>query len=328
MMNELVTHDEQGRFVRESWEAGNNPAPLELPGDATASGGSRYRLYLGNPCPWCHRVKATLAVLDLEDEIPITMLIDNAEKASKGGWVLPKHEGSGAIADELITGDLAGVYNYCYRDLLEEGEKYGGRCTAPLLVDVKTGTIVTNESNDIMIMLNDYARLRREQKQLGEDASAIDLRPVEREEELDMATKRWFDMLWNGAYRCGFATSQVAYDEAADDVLRGLSEMDALLGTQPYLTGESITEVDLKNFAWVTRHDYAYTVVFKSPGGRIAQYPNISAYVKRMVADYPKLLDSFDLEDACGSYYRQLFMLNFGRIVPRMPSAREWVAGL
>eukprot|EP00569_Conticribra_weissflogii_P008681 CAMPEP_0171374620 /NCGR_PEP_ID=MMETSP0879-20121228/15149_1 /TAXON_ID=67004 /ORGANISM="Thalassiosira weissflogii, Strain CCMP1336" /LENGTH=435 /DNA_ID=CAMNT_0011884021 /DNA_START=53 /DNA_END=1360 /DNA_ORIENTATION=+ len=319
MMNELVTHDEQGRFIRESFQAGNNPAPLDLDGS--------YRLYLGNPCPWCHRVKAAVAVLGVENQdIPITMLIDDAEKASKGGWILPKpsEEDKTSIAEELITGDLAGVYNFCYRDILGERERYHGRCTAPLLVDVNAGKIVTNESNEIMVLLNDYSR----RKGSFADTTTIDLRPVGMEEELDKATKYWFNLLWNGAYRCGFATSQVAYDEAASDVLKGLSEMNDLLASRPYLMGDAITEVDLKNFAWVTRHDYAYTIIFKSPGGRIAQYRNIAAWVKRMVSDYPKLLESLDMSDACGSYYRQLFMLNFGRIVPNIPSAREWVSAL
>lgn len=322
MMNELVTHDEQGRFIRESFQAGNNPSPLEIP--IVDEDYRRYKLYLGNPCPWCHRVKAAIAVLNLEGEIPVTMLIDDAEKASKGGWILPKpstDDRKANIAEELITGDLAGVYNYCYRDILQEGEKYKGRCTAPLLVDTKTGTIVTNESNEIMVLLNDYARRLPEHE-------SIDLRPVGMEDELDAATKHWFDLLWNGSYRCGFATSQLAYDEAASDVLKGLTEMNELLASRPYLLGQDVSEVDLKSFAWVTRHDYAYSVIFKSPGGRIAQYPHISAWVKRLVNDYPKLLDSIDLEDACGSYYRQLFMLNFGRVVPYIPNVKEWVAGL
>lgn len=326
-MNELVTHDEQGRFIRESFEVGNNPSPLDVPADDGTP--PKYKLYLGNPCPWCHRVKAAIALLNLEDDIPVTTLIDNAEKASKGGWILPDPspvKGKFAsIAEELTKGDLAGVYNYCYRDILEEGERYQGRCTAPLLVDVQSGKIVTNESNEIMILLNDYARRKREESGVSD---GVDLRPVEMEEEMDKSTKQWFDLLWNGAYRCGFSTSQVAYDEAAADVLKGLDEMNKHLATNSYLVGDTITEVDLKNFAWVTRHDYAYTVIFKSPGGRIAQYPNIAAYVKRLVETYPKLLDSLDMEDACGSYYRQLFMLNFGRIVPYIPTVREWVAGL
>lgn len=334
MMNELVTHDEKGRFVRESFQAGNNPSPLEVPVDDEGNAGPKYKLYLGNPCPWCHRVKSAMALLDLENDIPVTMLIDNAEKASKGGWILPDPSpqlSKFGVADELIKGDLAGVYNYCYRDMLEEGERYGGRCTAPLLVDVRSGKIVTNESNEIMVLLNDYARRKREQDGDGTAlklSSGVDLRPHGMEGELDNATKLWFNLLWNGAYRCGFATSQVAYDEAASDVLKGLAEMNEHLASNLYLVGDSITEVDLKNFAWVTRHDYAYTVIFKSPGGRISQYPNIASYVKRMVSEYPSLFDTLDMPDACGSYYRQLFMLNFGRIVPYIPSVREWVAGL
>jgi hypothetical protein len=48
----------QGRFIRESFQAGNDPSPLALPSDDDSSSGeeySRYKLYLGNPCPWCHR---------------------------------------------------------------------------------------------------------------------------------------------------------------------------------------------------------------------------------------------------------------------------------
>ncbi|KAL3757499.1 hypothetical protein ACHAWU_000896 [Discostella pseudostelligera] len=336
MMNELVTHDEQGRFIRESFQVGNNPAPLSLPTSVEDGGGDfvpRYKLYLGNPCPWCHRVKAAMALLELEHDIPITMLIDNAEKASKGGWILPDPSPSDiehGLPKELIQGDLAGVYNYCYRDILPEGERYSGRCTAPLLVDVSSGKIVSNESNEIMVLLNDYARRRRDTRRGVQSGTTggIDLRPIGMEEELDRATKHWFDLLWNASYRCGFATSQLAYDEAASDVLKGLNELNQHLDTSPYLVGNSLTEVDLKNFAWVTRHDYAYTVIFKSPGGRITQYPNIASYVKKLVTDYPALLDTVDMPDACGSYYRQLFMLNFGRIVPYIPSIREWVAAL
>ena len=113
MMNELVTHDEQGRFVRESFQAGNDPSPLELPNSSDSGESySRYKIYLGNPCPWCHRVKAAMAVLNLEGEIPVTMLIDDAEKASKWGWILPTpstDDRKANIAEELITGDLAGV---------------------------------------------------------------------------------------------------------------------------------------------------------------------------------------------------------------------------
>ena len=85
-------------------------------------------------------------------------------------------------------------------------------------MDVQSGTIVTNESNEIMVLLNDYARRKREQSGDGavgisEPLAVVDLRPVGMEEEVDRVAKHWFDLLWNGGYRCGFATSQIAYDE-------------------------------------------------------------------------------------------------------------------
>jgi putative glutathione S-transferase len=83
-----------------------------------------------------------------------------------------------------------------------------------------------------------------------------------------------------------------------------------MFSNKKYLMGDTLTEVDLKNFAWVTRFDYAYTVIFKAPGGRIAQYPHIAAWVKRLLSEYP------------------MFMLNFGRVVPFIPSIEEWVSNL
>lgn len=310
MMQELVTHDSDGRFIRESFEVGNNPQPLTLDG--------RYRLYLGGPCPWCHRVSSTLALLKLKDAIKVTNLIDDAEKASKGGWILPPPPpDSDDIQEELKVGDLSSVYNFCYREVAPDG--YKGRATAPLLIDETSGKIVSNESNEIMVLLNDFARTKGEGR--------IDLRPQSLEDEINGATKHWFDLLWNGVYKCGFATSQKAYDEAAAGVLTGLEEMNNSLGETPFLVGGVLTEVDVKAFSWVVRHDHAYSVIFKSPGGRIAQYKNIASWVKRLVELYPDL-EEFDLPDACGSYFRQLFMLNFGRVVPYMPTMREFISGL
>lgn len=242
MMNELVTHDEQGRFIRESFQVGNNPVPLSLPSESVP----RYKVYLGNPCPWCHRVKAAMALLELEHDIPITMLIDNAEKASKGGWILPDPTPSDTnLPKELTVGDLASVYNYCYRDVLQEGERYNGRCTAPLLVDVSSGKIVSNESNEIMVLLNDFARRRRGSGSDSSTEQGLDLRPVGMEDGLDRATKHWFDSLWNASYRCGFATSQLAYDEVRPNNMNSQNHslhycFFSIITTQIHVTSHSI----------------------------------------------------------------------------------------
>ena len=83
-------------------------------------------------------------------------------------------------------------------------------------MDVQSGKIVTNESNEIMVLLNDYARRNRERQSSDADGEVVDLRPLGMEGEVDNATKHWFNLLWNGAYRCGFATSQIAYDEVSE----------------------------------------------------------------------------------------------------------------
>lgn len=100
----------------------------------------------------------------------VTEATDDAERASRGGWVFDSPE------PLFGKSDLREVY-----DALSPG--YRGRCTAPLLVDKATRRIVSNESADIVRML-------------GEAAGCIDgttgvvLCPGERKAEIE-EVNRW-----------------------------------------------------------------------------------------------------------------------------------------
>jgi putative glutathione S-transferase len=200
---------------------------------------------------------------------------------------------------------------YAVYDELSPG--YQGRCTAPLLVDKRTRKIVSNESSDIVRMLN--------QASLGQSTdskdSRLDLYPSDVAAEID-ATNEWiYHLLNNGVYRCGFSTTQTAYDRASAQVCQGLDRCQAILENQAFLCGDSFTEADLRLLPTILRYDGAYAPLFKAGGthNRIGNYPAIAQWLQRCW-NMPHVASSIDLPDACSSYYRQLFPLNPGGIIP------------
>ncbi|GMI06748.1 hypothetical protein TrRE_jg13186 [Triparma retinervis] len=232
--------------------------------------------------------------------VEIVNLVDDAERASKGGWVLPaSHAGPG------MPRDLYGVYKAA-----SNGE-YEGRATAPLMVEGGGGGLVSNESNDILVSneSNDILRLLQTLATTG-----VDLRPEELSGEIDGVNEWGYRLLQNGVYKCGFATTQLAYDEAAAEVLEGLRRLDDALGASRFCAGDKVTEADVKMYPWACRFDGAYSVAFKAPGGKIGRWENIRRWKDEM-GRIEGVRGTVDVRDAVGSYYRQLFMNNPSGIV-------------
>lgn len=239
MMAELAPQDKTGNYVRPSYSFQGQIGTPQFPDEP-----GRYHLYVGNPCPWCHRTKLAVNMLGFDaQQMGVTMLLDDPVKASRGGWVFAARQ-----PDPLGNRDLRGLY-----DQLSPG--YQGRCTAPLLVDKKARKIVSNESSDIVRMLNNVS--------LGKRGKAIDLYPKELEAEID-ATNEWtYKLLNNGVYRCGFSTTQGAYDQASAQVREGLKRCETILQEQDYLCGSTFTEADLRLLPTILRFDAAYAPLFK-----------------------------------------------------------------
>ena len=312
MMAELAPQDRNGAYQRPSYTF-RSPTTSLLLNDDDDNDATRYHLYTGNPCPWCHRAVLARSLLDLENSIGWTELEDNPRKASRGGWIF-----ASARPDRIFGGckDLRELYD----TLCDDG--YKGRCTAPLLVDTNDRKIVSNESSEIIRLLNHLARRR---KKKGSSSTRIDLVPASLEEQIDNTNTQVYNLVNNGVYRCGFATTQQAYDAANADVLKGLTYCEDLLSNNPYLCGSEFTEADLRLLPTVLRFDGVYAPLFRAGGTHTrlrSDYPAIHQWLQRCWTTFPAVRESIDIADACGSYYAQLFPLNPSGILPAPVSAK------
>jgi glutathionyl-hydroquinone reductase len=313
LMTELAPQDASGAYQRPSYIRSSpvmGIGSIEFPDEP-----GRYHVYTGNPCPWCHRVVLTIKLLgfSIPDQIGWTVLEDNPRRASRGGWIFSSQQ-----PDTVFGGcrDLRQVY-----DAVSSGGRYKGRCTAPLLVDTKTKRIVSNESADICRMLNKAA--------LGSNAETIERRlnlvPSRLQAEIDETNEWVYRLVNNGVYRCGFATTQAAYDVASDNVREGLRRCEERLQQNLYLCGNDATEADVRLLPTILRMDGVYAPLFRAGGAQLrirTDYPAIYAWLKRCWSR-SGVAESIDLSDACGSYYRQLFPLNPSGIVPTLVTAKD-----
>jgi putative glutathione S-transferase len=187
---------------------------------------------------------------------------------------------------------------------------YTGRATVPVLWDRQRRTIVNNESSDIVRMLNSgFGALAR---------GDIDLYPDHLHERIDALNAPLYERLNNGVYRCGFATTQEAYEEAFHGVFGMLDELEERLAAGPYVFGANLTETDIRLFVTLIRFDAAYHGLFKANLRRIADYPNLSAYQARLLA-LPAFRDTVNISHIKRGYY-SIRSLNPSGIVPLGPA--------
>jgi putative glutathione S-transferase len=315
MMAELAPQDKSGQYQRPSYGFDQTLGSKQHPVEGFNKNKGRYEVYVGNPCPWCHRVRLVVNLLQLQEDdvLGLTVLVDDPIKASRGGWVFSKPPKQAPNVQ-----DLRGLY-----DILSPG--YEGRCTAPLLVDWKTKTIVSNESKDIVRMLPLLLQAK-EKSSSDDEKSSLDICPAELQVQINETNEWIYQLLNNGVYRCGFSTSQQAYQQASKDVLEGLQKCEDILAKQNFLcSNDQVTESDIMALPTLLRFDAVYSPFFGAGGKHLrleCDYPNIFRWLKRCWQDTPGVAASIDLPDACSSYYRQLFPLNPGGIVPTPVTAK------
>jgi glutathionyl-hydroquinone reductase len=291
MMSNLAPPSQSGEYIRPvsqfrnfiGAEAGNHYQRQS----------NRYRLYVGLGCPWAHRTLVTRALKGLEDVIPISIVSPSPDE---GIWVFNQEEEGCSTLREL--------YN-----LAEPG--YEGRCTVPVLWDDQTKKIVNNESAEIIVILNaqfnDFAK-----------NPTLDLYPEELKEQIDFWNEKIYRAVNNGVYRCGFAQSQEAYEQACNELFTALDEIDAVLETSRYLCGDRVTLTDVRIFTTLFRFDIVYYGLFKCNRRRIKDYKNLGAYLRDLY-QLPGVADTCDLESVKRDYYGNLFPLNPGGIIPSGP---------
>jgi putative glutathione S-transferase len=227
----------------------------------------RYHLYVAHGCPWAHRTLIFRTLKNLEGVISVAYAVPGLKDE---GWM---YEANAAFPD--CTPDMVNGFRYLHQAYSASDPHYTGKVTVPTLWDKKTRRVINNESSEIIRMLNS------EFKGIAND---VDFYPAPLRAEIDRINDVVYANVNNGVYRCGFARSQAAYDAAYDALFATLDELEARLGRQRYLVGRQITEADWRLFPTLVRFDVAYFSLFKCNRQRIADYPNLSNYMRELYA--------------------------------------------
>ena len=268
----------------------------------------RYHLYVSHACPWAHRTLLTRLLLGLED--CITYDVVDWRMESDGSWTFNPAE-PGATKDSLHDEQsLEGVYNRAFEGWTQSG-KVG---TVPVLWDKKMHTIVNNESREIIRM---FATLT--DAGLGNGTT---LCPEHLKNDIDEMIDANYESVNNGVYKSGFARTQSAYDAAVNALFQRLDELEAHLEGRDWLVGEGagvLTEADICLFPTLVRFDLVYVVHFKCNLRRILDYPNLTAYIDRMLA-LPGVRETCNWDHIKAHYFWSHESLNPYRIVPAGPA--------
>jgi glutathionyl-hydroquinone reductase len=295
--------DKDGRFVRPSapfrhWVTADGAAGPSGAGGFKAEKG-RYHLYVSLACPWAHRTLIFRKLKGLEAMIGLSVVHWHM---GADGWTF--EHGPGVIPDPVQHARfLHQVYTAAQPD-------YTGRVTVPVLWDLATGTIVNNESSEIIRMFNSAFD--------GIGAAPGDFYPAALHGEIDALNERIYATVNNGVYRAGFARSQSAYEEAVRALFATLDWLEEHLALHRWLCGERITEADWRLFTTLVRFDPVYVGHFKCNIRRIADYTNLTRYMRELYA-HPGVAETVNIQHIKNHYYQSHPQLNPSGIVPVGP---------
>ena len=295
--------DEEGRFIRQTSPFRNWITPDGAPGP-TGVGGfkaeqGRYHLYVAYICPWASRALMARELKGLKDVIGVTVV---DPRLTDQGWQFGGYPGA---EEDALNGA-----RYMHELYTRADPQISGRATVPVLWDKHTGTIVNNESADILRMLNSaFAGIVNE---------GPNLYPESLSGEIDSLNEYLYTDLNNGVYQAGFASSQAAYDEAYNKVFAALDEVDSRLADgRVYLFGDQLTETDIRLFVTLVRFDAAYHGLFKCNRNTLRAMPRLHDYMHRILA-LDGIANTVNLEHIKAGYY-SIKALNPSGIVPAGP---------
>lgn len=289
---------ENGRFRRSTtsfrgWIS--TDGSTEFPAEA-----GRYHLYVAWACPWAHRTAILRRLKGLEEAIGLSAV---GSFMGDDGWAF--YDEPGVIPDSVNgTRFLREVY-------AKADPGYTGRVTTPVLWDRERGTIVSNESREIVRMLDTSFG--------GIVSSDAGFYPEDLRCEIDAAIDGIYEPINNGVYRSGFATNQEAYEEAVTELFDALDHWEDVLSTRRYLCGDRVTEADWCMFPTLLRFDAVYHGHFKCNLRRITDYPNFWGYLRDLYG-YPGVAETVNMDHIKRHYYRSHESINPTRIVPSGPT--------
>lgn len=267
-------------------------------GDFIAEPG-RYHLYVSYACPWAHRTLIFRALKGLEDVISVSVVHPLMPEES---WIFAEYPGA--------TKDHVNQAHFLYENYRLADPQFNGLVTVPVLWDKKKRTIVNNESLEIIRMLNsafnDYAK------------SDIDYYPDSLRQDIDSINSLVYHDVNNGVYRCGFATTQDAYNRAFDRLFDALEELEARLSLRRYLVGNQITEADWRLFTTLVRFDAVYYSHFKTNKKRLIDYSNLWSYARELY-QVPGVAQTVNMDHIKTHYFGSHRSINPTGIIPKGP---------
>jgi len=292
-----------GKFVRADSSFRNWITADGSKGPSGAAGfkaeANRYHLYISYACPWAHRTLIFRKLNKLEDMISLSV-VDHHMGAE--GWIFSERDG--AIPDPINhASHLHKIYTAAQPD-------FSGRVTVPVLWDKQQHTIVSNESSEIIRMFNSAFD--------GLTGSDLDFYPEQLRPQIDEVNDRIYNTVNNGVYKCGFATKQEIYEEEFAALFDTLDMLDERLAKNRYLVGDTLTEADWRLFVTLVRFDPVYVGHFKCNKRQIAEYPNLSNYLRELY-QYPGIAETVNFKHIKHHYYGSHDNINPHLVVPLGP---------
>lgn len=260
---------------------------------------NRYHLYVSYACPWAHRTLIFRKLQGLEAAISVSVV---HHFMGKNGWEF-HDEDEGTIDHLNNSAFMHEVYSKAM-------PTYTGRVTVPALWDKQTHTIVSNESSEIIRMFNSEFGTISEPNH--------DYYPKQLRQKIDEINDVIYHTVNNGVYKCGFATTQEAYDQNFEKLFDTLDMLDKRLENQRYLVCSEITEADWRLFTTLVRFDPVYVSHFKCNKRRIADYKNLSGYLRELYQT-PGVRDTVNMRHIKHHYFASHETINPTRIVPNGP---------
>jgi glutathionyl-hydroquinone reductase len=265
----------------------------------------RYRLAVSRACPWANRAVIVRRLLGLESVLSMAMAGPTHDERS---WTFDLDPGG----RDPVLGIERLQQAYFARF-----PGYPKGITVPAIVDVPTGRVVTNDFAQMTLDLStQWLSYHRD--------GAPDLYPAALRAEIDEVAGYVFTDVNNGVYRCGFASSQDAYDDAYRRLFDRLDWLTARLAGQRYLVGDTITEADVRLFPTLVRFDAVYHGHFKCNRQKLTEMPVLWAYARDLFQT-PGFGDTIDFDQIKRHYYEVHRTINPTGIVPLGPDLTGWL---
>ncbi len=289
--------DPAGRFVRQTTAFRDAITADGSSGFAPEPG--RYHLYVSWACPWAHRTLILRELKGLTSAISLSVVDHHMGEL---GWAF--RDKPGCIPDPIHHAE------YMHQVYIAADPAYTGRASVPVLWDKARGTIVNNESREIIRMLDTACDAMAEQD--------VNFCPPALQARIDETIDAIYEPINNGVYKSGFAVTQAAYEEAVTVVFDALAHWEAVLGRQRYLCGDVITEADWCLFTTLIRFDLVYHGHFKCNLAHIWDYPNLWNYLKELY-QVPGVAETCDFTHMKAHYYGSHETVNPTGVIPLGP---------